>query len=116
MPSIIVMAAIYALSSVPGPEIDAVGLGDERYHINGHFFLFVVLCISYYYATGRIALSVVMTAIFGIFDEIHQTFTPFRSASSFDIWVDIFGGIIGGFISWKFWRPISQKLKNLLKK
>lgn len=116
MPSIVVMAAIYALSSLNGPYIDAVGLGDEKYHINGHFFLFILLCISYYYATRQIALSVVLTAIYGIFDEIHQIFTPFRSASSFDIWVDIFGGITGGLLSWRFWHPVSQKLRNLRKK
>ncbi|KKS31418.1 MAG: hypothetical protein UV00_C0005G0050 [candidate division WWE3 bacterium GW2011_GWF1_42_14] len=110
------MGVISILSSIKGPYIDAVGLGKESYHINAHFFLFVALCISYYYATGKVALSVVLTIIFGIFDELHQIFTPFRNASLFDIQVDSLGAVIGGIISWKFWPKIQNKLKNLQKK
>ena len=110
------MVAITVFSSIKGPYIDAVGLGKESYHINAHFFLFVALCISFYYATGKIALSVVLTMIFGIFDELHQLFTPFRSASFFDIQVDSLGALIGGAFSWKLWPPIRNKLKNSQKK
>ncbi|OGC60144.1 hypothetical protein A2380_03470 [candidate division WWE3 bacterium RIFOXYB1_FULL_43_24] len=116
IPAVIVMGVISILSSIKGPYIDAVGLGKESYHINAHFFLFVALCISYYYATGKVALSVVLTIIFGIFDELHQIFTPFRNASLFDIQVDSLGAVIGGIISWKFWPKIQNKLKNLQKK
>ena len=110
------MIVISTLSSIKGPYIDAVGLGKESYHINAHFFFFVALCISYYYATKKVALSVVFTMIFGVFDEIHQLFTPFRNASLFDIQVDSLGALIGGIISWKLWPQIRNKLKNLQKK
>ena len=116
LPAIIVMAVITLLSSIKGPYIDAVGLGKESYHINGHFFFFVALCISYYYATKKVALSVVLTMIFGIFDELHQLFTPFRNASFFDIQVDSLGALIGGAFSWKLWPLIRNKLKNSQKK
>jgi len=110
------MAVIYLFSSIKGPYIDAVGLGKESYHVNGHFFFFVVLCVSYYYATKKVALSVVLTIIFGIFDELHQIFTPYRNASLFDIQVDSLGAIIGGAFSWKLWPLIRNKLKNSPKK
>lgn len=110
------MLLIWILSSLKGPFIDSVGLSKESYHINGHFLLFVALCISFYHATGKVLISIVLTVTFGITDEIHQIFTPYRNASSFDIFVDTVGAVIGGFISWKYWSKIRMKLENLLKK
>ena len=110
------MIIISAFSSIKGPYIDAVGLGKESYHINAHFFLFVALCVSYYYAPGKVALSFVLTMIFGIFDEMHQLFTPFRNASFFDLQVDSLGALIGGAFSWKLWPLIRNKPKNSQKK
>ncbi|OGC55673.1 hypothetical protein A2425_00040 [candidate division WWE3 bacterium RIFOXYC1_FULL_42_17] len=116
VPAVALMLIISVFSSIKGPYIDAVGLGKESYHINAHFFLFVALCISYYYATGKVALSVVLTTIFGIFDEMHQIFTPFRNASFFDLQVDSLGALIGGAFSWKLWPLIRNKRKNSRKK
>lgn len=112
----LLMALISLFSSIKGPYIDAVGLGKESYHINAHFFFFVALCISYYYATKKVILSVVLTMIFGIVDETHQLFTPFRNASFFDIQVDSLGALIGGILSWRFWPKIGNRLKNSRKK
>lgn len=116
LPAVVIMLVIFILSSVQGSVIDSVGLGKESYHINAHFFLFVLLCVAYYHATGQVFLSIVLTITFGIFDELHQLFTPYRSSSFFDIQVDSFGALIGGLAAWKSLPAIKKKLKNLLRK
>jgi VanZ family protein len=116
LPAIGIMGIIFALSSVKGVTINEIGLGKESYHINGHFVLFVGLCFAYYKATKNILLSVLFTIAYGISDEIHQKFTPGRSSSSFDIFVDSTGAVISGIVLWKLQPYLPKKLKNWLNK
>jgi hypothetical protein len=116
LPSIIVMAVIFVMSSIRGPVIDAAGLGKESYHINAHFFLYVLLSAAYFKATKNIFYSVIMSFMFAVLDETHQLFTPFRSSSLFDIFVDTAGAIISGVTIWKFQHILPKKLKNWLLK
>jgi VanZ family protein len=115
-PAFIVMIVISIASSATGPFINSVGLNNEGYHIGGHFIFFIFLCIAYYKATKNIFHSIMLTLVFGIIDEFHQTFTPFRSASFFDIFVDTAGGLISGILLWKYQHILPKKLKNWLLK
>ncbi|RJR27035.1 VanZ family protein [candidate division WWE3 bacterium] len=108
------MLIIFLASSIPGKLVNSVGLGKESYHINGHFFLFFVLCIAYYKATKSIIKSIIFTFLYGILDEIHQIFIPLRSASFFDIFVDTAGGLLAGGLLWKLQHLLPKKLKNWL--
>jgi len=116
IPATIMMAVISVLSSINGPFINSMGLGKQTYQINGHFFLFMILCLTYFKATKNIFYSIMLTLIFGIIDEFHQTFTPFRSAGFFDVFVDALGGLISGILIWKYQHILPKKLKNWLLK
>lgn len=116
LPSIVVMTVISAVSSIHGSVIDALGLKKEIIQINGHFILFMFLCVTYYKATKNLFYSIILTLIFGIIDELHQMFTPFRSSSAFDIFVDAAGGLISGGLIWRFQQNLPKKLKNWLLK
>ncbi len=116
IPAFIVMGVISGISSLSGPAITSLGLGSEAYHINGHFIMFVFLCFAYFKATKNIFHSIMLTFIFAIIDEFHQTFTPFRSSSFFDICVDTIGGLISGGILWKFQRILPRRLRDWLLK
>ena len=116
LPAIIVMAIIFIASSTSGKVINAVGLGSEAYHINAHFVLFMLLCISYYKATKNVFYAITLTFIFALLDETHQLFTPFRSSSIFDILVDTAGAFISGGLIWRFQHILPKKLKNWLLK
>ena len=110
------MLVIYILSSVTGPVIDAFGLNKQTYQINAHFFLFILLCVGYYKATKNIFYSVMLCVIYAVIDEFHQTFTPFRSSSTFDILVDVSGALISGGLIWRFQHILPKKLKDWLLK
>lgn len=115
LPTLIVMAIIFISSSIPGGAIESVGLGKEAYHINGHFLFFLILGLCLYKSTKNIFLSILLTSLYGIFDEFHQLYTPLRSASLFDVFVDTIGGIISGIIIWKSNLILPKKLQIWLK-
>ena len=114
-PAIIMMLVIFIVSSIPGKIINDSGLGKESYHINGHFLLFLILTLTYFKATKSIAKSILFSLIYAVFDELHQKFTPLRSVSAFDIYVDTIGTLIGGLILWKK-HLLPDSLKNWLEK
>ncbi len=114
IPSVLIMLAIFILSSIPGKEINQAGLGKESYHITGHFFLFMLLCASYYKTTKDIPLSILLTVFYGVFDEYHQIFTPNRTAGPFDIIVNSSGAVLAGIFIWKLQPILPKKLKNWL--
>lgn len=108
------MIIIFGLSSIPGRLIQSSVINNEPSEISGHFILFMLLCFAYYRATKKILLSIFMTIIYAVFDELHQVFTPLRSSSLFDVYVDSLGAIISGIILWKLLPILPKKLKNLL--
>jgi VanZ family protein len=84
-----------------------------------HFFLYGLLAthicrmprqferrISYQHAIFTIAL----TALYGLTDEIHQYYTPFRSFDLLDWLADILGGVTAVFFyqRWAFYRQLLE--------
>jgi len=43
-------------------------------------------------------LSILLSSLYGISDEIHQYFVPYRSADLMDVLADTLGGIMGVYI------------------
>lgn len=115
LPSIIIMLVIFILSSVKGQVINDLGLGKEQLQISAHSILFFILCFTYFKSTKNILLSIILTMIYGVFDEFHQRFTPYRSSSLFDIYVDSLGALFAGVILWRLQYLLPKKLKNWLK-
>jgi len=108
------MASIFLLSSISGPTIDYIGLGREAYHINGHFILFFMLCLSFYKPTKSIPISIALTVLYGVLDEFHQSFILYRSSSFFDVVVDSFGAVLAALVLWRYSHILPKKLKSLL--
>lgn len=115
IPAIIVMSIIFAVSATPGEAINSAGLGYEPLHVNGHFFLFFLLCFCYYRATHNILMSVVLTVLYGVVDELHQLYTPLRSPSIRDVSVDTLGALLAGIILWKLLHILPKTLKAWLR-
>ncbi|UCE53338.1 MAG: VanZ family protein [Desulfobacterales bacterium] len=73
-----------------------------------HFVAYGVMGILFYraYRTLRIKnyrqililLSVVSASLYGISDEIHQHFIPYRNADLLDVMADILGAICGAYL------------------
>lgn len=95
--AVIVMAALFALSSVPdrGPESDALTqklMQSPQWHNFAHVPAYAVLTWLWWRAlvkalwTGRAAVvgAVAFAFGYGLFDELHQYFVPGRFLSATD--------------------------------
>jgi len=114
LPVVIIMSAIFYLSSLPGKELIAAGLGPEPLHIGGHFFMYFFLYLSLYRATKNHWKSLIIVILFSISDEYHQIYTPGRSASIKDLIVDTSAGLVAGGLIWTLYPKMPKILRNLL--
>lgn len=114
LPAILLMALIFVFSSLPGANVSANGNVDYLSHKLVHVFLYAVLCLSLYRATKNIVLAVVLTILYGITDEYHQTFVPTRMGSYKDVIADTLGALITGILLWKYYLKLPKQLKNWL--
>ena len=80
-----------------------------------HFVIYGVLCASLYRATGSFVIAIILSGLYGLFDEYHQLFTPLRSGKMLDVVIDLAGALLSAFLIWKFYPHLPQKLKNWLK-
>ncbi len=101
-------------SAIPGKELVAAGLGKESYHVNGHFFLYLLLCFAYYKATKRIGVAILLSVLFAFTDEFHQSFVPLRSPSTKDIITDTVASFTAAILIWKSQALLPQQLRNWL--
>ncbi len=85
------MAAIFALSSLPGNEVGLPSPLDKLAHLVEYALLGFLLGRG----TGRAALAFAVAALYGATDELHQAFVPGREASLFDWFADVLGAALG---------------------
>jgi len=89
------MAAIFALSSLPGSEVGLPSPWDKLAHLVEYALLGFLLGRG----TGRAALAFAVAALYGATDELHQAFVPGREASLFDWFADALGAALGARLS-----------------
>lgn len=63
-------------------------VGNYLVHKAAHIFWYALLCSSFYFATGNVFLSITLTTLYGISDEIHQSFVPTRTGRWNDAAID----------------------------
>lgn len=100
MPPIAWMGLIFFLSSqssLPLPQ----GFAGKITSYLAHFLVYGVLTVLYYRSlipTGiprnRGIYAIALSAVYGITDEIHQSFVPNRTPSLVDLGVDVLGSLI----------------------
>jgi VanZ family protein len=83
-----------------------------------HFTEFGLLCLMTCWSLSlarigtrviyKIIMAIVLTSLYGISDEFHQSFTPHRSVDVFDWLADTAGAVAAGF----FWQKITHKLET----
>jgi VanZ family protein len=107
---LLVMAALYWLSSLPGtPLPDDPGLYALVYWVSPslqnalHVPAYAVLAAAWYWALGiwlrasgaRALAAATVASVYGVFDEWHQSFVPGRYASLMDIALNVTGVVLG---------------------
>lgn len=101
------MIAIWVMSSLPDdvilnlPSSTVDHFIKEALHLVEFailYMLFVAAFAANHKLTARLSLYVaIFTCLFGIVDEIHQSFVPYRSATLIDVVKDIIGVLAAYF-------------------
>ena len=107
-PIILYCLLIFVQSSRPSPDITPDWpYVDKVLHFTAYALLGALFLRAF--KTTRIkhhlklifVLSVLFSALYGISDEIHQSFVPYRTADYRDVLADILGSILGVYIFYK---------------
>jgi len=99
------MAVIFRASAMPGKDIPPLFPFQD---ICWHFGIYLILAYFFSRALGStwgqmsvkkiFLFTLAFAVLYGITDELHQLWTPGRSATGFDVLIDSLGGLTGGLI------------------
>jgi len=102
---------IFALSSLSHPEVLLPSffraLRDTSLHLMEYAGLGALCYRAFRYAAGAwggrysLPLAVLAASLYGVTDEVHQAFVPFREASGADWMADTVGAMLGAG-SWRW--------------
>jgi VanZ family protein len=102
--TVVWMSLIFYFSSIPGDELGPDTLIINLIKKSGHFIIFGVLAVLYLSTfkgrktlvdTGSAVflLSLFLTVLYAVGDEYHQSFTPGRHSSGYDVIIDACGAL-----------------------
>ena len=113
LPVVAVAALIFTLSSFSQLPSPPSGVSDKHEHFTIYFILGLTLVRAL--AGGRLSgvtfravlLAAVLTSLYGISDEFHQSFVPGRDSSVFDWYADTTGAVAAAVLTlaWAIIRP-----------
>lgn len=99
VPALLIMAAIFAFSSLPAADIPKFDIWDTLVKKGGHMAGYALLAAAY--ARGledrpkALWLAWIFAVIYALTDEWHQTFVPGRHGSLLDVLIDGTGAGLG---------------------
>lgn len=96
----LVMAAIFIASAIPSDAMPRFGEFDFSVKKAGHMLGYALLAAAYWRGLGvtrprGVLLAWLMAVAYAGSDEFHQSFSPGRSATFFDMGFDSLGALIG---------------------
>lgn len=108
LPVVACMGFIFYASSIPGKNIPALFVNQDTI-----FHICIYLLLAYFFSRALkntyqdiavaklILFTVIFGVIYGITDELHQAFVPYRTVSALDVFNDGIGSLIGSlFYRW----------------
>ena len=122
IPLLGMVGLIFAVSHLPGDSLNfrSITHADKLAHIT----VYAILSLSFLFAVGGTApgrsplrfalMAMVFAIVHGIFDELHQSFIPGRTASFGDLVADTAGSAVA-VISWVVYhkRQMSRPLPKI---
>lgn len=113
--------SVYNLSNeVSLSVIKAIGIGLELGHLFEFGFMYLFLILAFL-SFGRLnkrleSIALTVSILYGLIDEIHQYFVPFRSFSIVDLMKDIVGVLFVWFMIHRAYYKSDSRLGARLRK
>ena len=102
LPLILYCLFVYIQSDYPSPEsLPSFELSDKLYHLAGYAVMGVLFYRAYQTLPFKdnihllVLFSIISTSLYGISDEIHQYYVPFRDAEILDALANFLGALCG---------------------
>jgi VanZ family protein len=95
------MAIIFIASSIPDVRALPGGFSDKSWHSTGYALLGAMMLRGFAggrwigVTVARALAAVVLSVLYGVSDEWHQSFVPGRSPDVYDVAADAIGATIG---------------------
>jgi len=96
---------LFTATSLPAANLPSVAVGDKLKHFTAFFGLSVLLSLTLLYQNKVLLLkkyflaaALIISSIYGLLDEIHQSFVPGRNNEFLDWVADSLGAAAGVFI------------------
>jgi len=90
--ALVMMAIIFAFSSIPADEMPNFSWADMLVKKSGHIFVYSLLAISCWYGfewqRNRLWHAWIITLVYAVLDEFHQSFVPGRHPWWVDVVID----------------------------
>ena len=111
-------ALIFVLSNQPGLHISSDASVDAPLRHLAHGFVYTVLVLLVVRGMGRLGEPLTLRTaliagaagvLYGVSDEIHQSFVPDRSGRAIDVGYDSIGVAIGLAIAWAWGRILARR-------
>ena len=116
LPLIVYWIILLIATSIPAQSVPSFGVGDKVNHLLAYFILSIFLYLTFSFQEKSIVakrnavlLTIAITLLYGVLDELHQMLIPGRSAELLDWTADAVGAVCGVLI-------ISFLLKKFKKK
>ena len=108
-PAVAVMAIIFAASATPGPDLPSFGFWDVAAKKGGHLCGYALLAAAFLHALAycreisraQFMAAVCLAVLYSASDEWHQSFTPGRTPSLYDVGIDTAGALIGAIVFYR---------------
>jgi VanZ family protein len=105
IPALVWAAIIFVLSSLPGSAYPKTNLinADKLVHVALYGLLGGLCARGFVRGTGRgawaaLGLAALLSALYGVTDELHQAFVPGRNSDWRDVVADAAGSVLGAAV------------------
>jgi len=103
---LLVMAVIFFLSHQPGESLDLPDIPNLDKLLHGLVYGVLAMTVIYARSPDRVTarpvhaffLTVFWCVLYGISDELHQSFVPGRCPSAWDLAADTLGAVLGAVL------------------
>lgn len=117
-PAVCVMITIFLFSSQPKGTLPDFGGADFGVKKFSHAFIYALLAVMMLWgirgnervAWQHLVGAFVLTVLYAVTDEYHQTYVAGRDGQLFDVGVDAVGATIGLVIRLWLWPPLAARL------
>jgi len=116
-PAFLIMAAIFAFSSIPSVEMPNFGVLDFLVKKGAHALGYGLLALAYLWGlkgkggeieSRHLYIAWVLATMYSATDEFHQSFVPGRHPAITDVMIDSLGAILALFLVNKFYKQNDQ--------